>query len=210
MINVTCPSCNKVYKADESLLGKQVKCQNKDCGKMFDVKPNGPPPPPPKVQRTFGLVWLVFFWIIQGVGCLVVGPICISIGEAKGGVIEITRNMFGSRGLGSSLEVVFLELLGLLIFHYGLLLLVACYGLWTFRRWALSLAKGLAIVFVVLNILVFIITLVNRMGIVLSVAGMFISVGILVYLFGSVNLRDRLQHLQQYIRTDGLQGNEWS
>src|ERR1035437_3179802 len=36
MISVTCPSCKMVHKADESLLGRRVKC--KDCGAMFDVR----------------------------------------------------------------------------------------------------------------------------------------------------------------------------
>jgi len=94
-----------------------------------------------------------------------------------------------------------------MLFHYGLLLLVACYGLWTFRKWGISLARGLAIVFVLLNILALIITLVNRTGIVACVAGVFISVCIMVYLYGSANLRDRLH---RYIRTDGLQGSEWN
>jgi hypothetical protein len=35
MISITCPACKKVHKADESLLGKRVKC--KDCGVMFEV-----------------------------------------------------------------------------------------------------------------------------------------------------------------------------
>ena len=228
MISVTCQSCKKVHKADESLLGKHVKC--KDCGVVFEVKKMVAAVPaavtgptgggfseepielpkdvsPTKAQRTFGLVWVVFFWVIEGVGFLFLGPICTFIGGAKGGAIEITRNIFGSSGLGSALEAVLLELLGVMLFQYGLLLLVACYGLWTFRRWGLSLARGLAIIFVLLNILVLIVTLVNRTGIVTSVAGVFISVGIMVYLYGSANLRDRLQ---RYIHTDGLQENEWN
>ncbi len=237
MLSVRCPSCKKVHKADESLLGKHVKC--KDCGVIFEVMSNGPQPvqqpniwdevkqmaaatpsavtgptsggiseePVAKFQRPFGLVWVVFFWIIQGVGFLILGPICAFVGGIKSEAIEITRNMFGSSGLGPALEAVLLEFLGVMAFQYGLLLLVACYGLWTFRRWGLSLARGLAIIFVLLNILVLIIALVNRTGIVASVAGVFISVGIMVYLYGSANLRDRLQ---RYIHTDGLQGSEWN
>jgi hypothetical protein len=228
MISVTCPSCKKVHKADESLLGKHVKC--KDCGVVFEVKKmtvavpaavTGPtgggiseePIELPKdvlttkAQRPFGLVWIVFFWIIQGVGSLFFGGILAGMGGAVGGATEITRNMFGSLRLGSALEAVLLEVLGVMLFHYGLLLLVACYGLWTFRKWGISLARGLAIVFVLLNILALIITLVNRTGIVACVAGVFISVCIMVYLYGSANLRDRLH---RYIRTDGLQGSEWN
>lgn len=45
MIPVTCPSCKKVHKADESLIGKRVKCN--DCGATFEVMSNEPQP----VQR---------------------------------------------------------------------------------------------------------------------------------------------------------------
>ena len=40
-------------------------------------------------------------------------------------------------------------LVGLLWFHYGLLLELACYGLWTYRRWGPSLAKIMAVVNVI-------------------------------------------------------------
>ena len=40
MISVTCPSCKIVHKADESLLGKRVKC--KDCGAAFEIVSNDP------------------------------------------------------------------------------------------------------------------------------------------------------------------------
>jgi len=42
MIKITCPSCRRVHKSDESLLGKRVKC--KDCGFTFEVMSNGPQP----------------------------------------------------------------------------------------------------------------------------------------------------------------------
>ena len=248
MINVTCPSCKKVHKADESLLGKRVKC--KDCGVMFEVMSNGPQPvqqpntwdreikqmaaaapaavtgptgggiskkpvelpkdvPPAKAERPFGLVWVVFYWIIAGVVCLPAGYVLGAMGGALGGTAEITGGMFGSRGFTSAGALVgaLFELLGLLLFHYGLLLLVACYGLWTFRRWGLSLARGLAVASVVLNVVVFIISLISRAGIVATLVGAVTSVGILVYLYGSDNLRDRLQ---RYTRNGGLQGGEWN
>ena len=99
-----------------------------------------------------------------------------------------------------------MEFIGLLLLHYGLLLMVACYGLWTFRRWGLSLARGLAIASLALNVIVLIITMVTRAGIVAGVAGLVVSAGILVYLYGSANLRDRLQ---RYLRGGRLQRGEW-
>lgn len=38
MIHIACPSCKKVHKADESLIGKRVKCS--DCGATFEVVRN--------------------------------------------------------------------------------------------------------------------------------------------------------------------------
>jgi hypothetical protein len=160
-----------------------------------------------KSQKPFGLVWVVFYWIFAGVICLPGGYFVTWLGITMSSTNAIIQGMFGSRGfLGSpfgmpALATALLELLGLLVFHYGLLLLVACYGLWTFRKWGLSLARGMAIAFVVLNLVVIIISLVCRAGIMASLVGLVISAGILVYLYGSANLRDRLQ---EYIRAGGF------
>jgi hypothetical protein len=159
-------------------------------------------------KRPVGLVWLVFYWLFAGLVLLYSGGICAGVGTFMGGGIGNAPKMFGPSNVGElGGQMLLMEFMGVLLFHYGLLLMVACYGLWTFRRWGLSLARGLAIAFVVVNILCFVIALVYRTGIVVSVVGVFISAGIVVYLYGSANLRD---HLQRYIRTNGLRGDAWS
>ncbi len=232
MILVTCPSCKKVHQIYESLLGKRVQC--KDCGVAFEARSNGAQPVPAavagskgaeildepvevprdvpsKAQRPFGLVWVVFYWIINGLLAIPLGYIIACMGSALGGTNEMTRNMFGSRGFGESggtpaLAAAFLEFIGLLVFHFGLILLVACYGLWTYRKWGLSLARGLAVASFALNVLIFILGIISRAGIVAGLIGMVISAGILVYLYGYADLRERLKG---YIPTGGLQGGSW-
>ncbi len=71
---------------------------------------------------------------------------------------------------------------------------------------AVPAARGLAVASVVLNVIVLVITLVTRAGIVGAVVGLVTSAGILVYLFGSANLRDRVQ---QYLRGARLPKGEW-
>ena len=164
-------------------------------------------------KRPFGLVWVVFYWILGGLACLVGGYVLSMMGGALGGAIGKAGDMLDldSRDLrelsrAGGLAMALLELIGLLLFHYGLLLIVACYGLWTFRRWGLVLARGLAIASVVLNVIVLIVALVTRAGIVVGMAGLVISAGILVYLYGSANLRDRLQ---RYLGSGRSRGGEW-
>jgi uncharacterized membrane protein (DUF2068 family) len=149
-------------------------------------------------KRPFGLVWIVFYWIIGGLGCVVAGYVLAVAAGASGAAVGGARGIFDSSDLrelsrAGGLLSALLDFVALLLVHYGLLLMVACYGLWTFRRWGLSLARGLAIASVVLNVIILIITLVTRAGIVSGVTGLVISAGILVYLWGSDNLRGRMQ-----------------
>jgi len=222
---VQCKDCGAIFVVNSDV---PEATQQPDAGEIDQLaaagaagRPSGPIPDEPTgvhaqlpatgPKRPFGVVWVVFYWIISGVAGLVGGYILFAMGGALGGVIGGAKDMFDSGEFSKiaragSLAMAALEFLGLLLFHYGLLLMVACYGLWTYRRWGLSLARGLAVASVVLNGIALIITLVTRAGIVVSLVGTVISAGILVYLYGSANLRDRLR---RYLRTGPSQGNEW-
>lgn len=171
------------------------------------------PPSATGPKRPFGLVWVVIYWIISGAGCMLGGLLYVVMGSVLGGMAAGAGDIgdiFDSRDLRQLTGTARLVsegvgFLGILIFHYGMLLMVACYGLWTSRRWGLSLARGLAVASVGLNVITVIITLITRVGIVASLVSMVISAGILVYLYGSANLRDRLQ---RYLRGGRLQGGE--
>lgn len=230
---VKCPRCGVVLSVQDDMAGKMAKCSQ--CEQMMRIpaplqrEQDAHPGPvaaagptmgdipgepaefpkdmsPAKERRPFGLVWVVFYWIIGGLVCLPSGYFLAVMGGALGRTTEATRDMFPFRGFGeAALQAVILEFLGVMVFHYGLLLLVACYGLWTYRRWGLSLARGLSVASVVLNLVTLITCIVYRAGIVASLVGVLISAGILVYLYGSANLRDRLQRY-----TGGLNSGEWN
>jgi uncharacterized membrane protein (DUF2068 family) len=93
------------------------------------------------------------------------------------------------------------------MFHVGLLTEMACYGLWTFRRWGLSLARILAVVYAVGSLIGLVVALVMRAGIVASLAGLVINAGIVVYLYGRSNLSERLQ--QVFSRVRQVDGQTW-
>ncbi|HUT60061.1 MAG TPA: hypothetical protein VNA25_19620 [Phycisphaerae bacterium] len=166
-------------------------------------EPTGPeglqvPPSAAGAKRPFGLVFVVFYWVISGALCLVGGYVLAVMGGALGGALGGARDMFGSSGLrdlgrAGALVGALLEFVGLLVFYLGLLTLVACYGLWTFRRWGLSLARGLAVAFVAIYVVALIIGIVIGAQIVTAVVGGGVSVLIMFYLYGSTGLRDRLQ-----------------
>jgi uncharacterized protein YbaR (Trm112 family) len=232
---VVCPACKQAHQALNLVVGQRFQCLDPNCGVTFEIRPDMPKPPQPPddsnigrsktevspdkmgggsgplpVQRPFGLVWVVFYWVIWGVGCLVMGYMLATMGGVMGGVRSMTQDMFGSggfRGPGreSALATVLLEFAGLLIFHVGLLTIVTCYGLWTSRKWGLSLARGLAIAYVVLNLIGFVVSLVSRTGIVMCLVGLAISGGILFYLYGKAGLRNRLQQSLG----NRLEGGNW-
>ena len=180
--------------------------ETRDGGQHGQLKsPAEKPAPPPSdettrlhlalpatiAKRPFGLVWVVFYWIISG-----------AVGMAYGIVLCIMAGLGGSvsselsRGLGSLARepargialFEFVGLLGLLLFHYGLLLLVAGYGLWTNRRWGLVLARPLAIASVVLGAIALTSCIMNRAVIVASAVNLIVSVRILLYLYGHSSL----------------------
>ena len=111
-------------------------------------------------------------------------------GAAEGGV-QAASGITG--GLPSNIASLAIELGSFLCYVgllYGVLLLVASYGLWTCQAWACTLARTLAIVGVSVGGLVVVASLVTRAGIVVSLAGLAIDVVILRYFYGSSELRE--------------------
>jgi len=161
------------------------------------------------VKRPFGVVWIVFYWLFSGVLAAVGGLFLTSLLSFAAGAAGALRDLpFESRsGTAAALMSLVMELIGLLIFHLGLLTLVACYGLWTFRKWGLSLAKIVAFVNAALNLIGLVICLVTRVGIVASLGNSFVSVAILVYLYGGGNLSARLQRYSTGLH--GVEDTAW-
>ncbi len=141
-------------------------------------------------RRPAGLAWLVFYWSISGALLIVAGGILLNVGGFLGGVSSGMADPFHSREAPSGMMMELVAVLGLLLFHLGILTELACHGLWTFRSWGLSLAKILAVVNVIGSLIGLVWALVTLAGVVASLAGLVINAGILVYLFGSSNLSE--------------------
>jgi hypothetical protein len=170
--------------------------------------PDAPAPVPPAsesaaVRRPFGIVWIVFYWTWTAIPLVAIGLGLQFMGSLTAGL----RDAVGSGG-GAALGVEVVSLIGLACFHLGLLTLVTCYGLWTYRRWALLIAKVLAVVFVLFGLIGFVAALVMRTGIVTSLANTLISAAIVVYLFGATGLFDRAQRYVAKLRSQ-TPGPDW-
>jgi uncharacterized membrane protein (DUF2068 family) len=161
-------------------------------------------------KKPFGLVWIVFYWILSGLGFLVGGFVSMMGGLAGSATIrefEGSRGMFGSSEMSEPGALAAVAVFcGILFFHFGLLMLVTCYGLWTFRRWGLSLARGLSIACVAMCVAVFFIIPLTRTTFLAGLIALVIASGIVVYLYGSADLRDRLH---RYMGGGHLQGGDW-
>jgi uncharacterized membrane protein (DUF2068 family) len=149
-------------------------------------------------------VFVVFYWAFAGALLLVGGYVLAVMGGALGGALGGARDIFDSSGLrdltrAGALAMALVEFVGLLAFFLGLLTLVACYGLWTFRRWGLSLARGLALAYFAMNVVTLIIGIVIGAQIVTGVVCLVISSGILVYLYGKTGLGGRVILPQRYV-----------
>jgi hypothetical protein len=237
MISVLCPSCNRVHKAPESIVGKWVQC--KDCTASFQVQRASPQeeeidilaacadptlglgsgergpiqviPSATGPRRRFGLVWVVFYWALAGMGLVVGGCIIALKAGAWGGSNERVQAMLDPAGLGDfgkagGLAAALPELIGLALFHFGLLLMVTAYGLWTLRRWGLSLAKVLAVAFVALNAICVVMAVIAKAGIVAGSTGLVIAMAMLVYLYGGPNV---LRRLRQYLPGKHANAEGW-
>ncbi len=181
--------------------------------------PSHPAAPPPDAGATapgkpFLLVFVVFYWVIGGFGCFIIGSLVSSMAGLLGGVLGGALGEVISapdlHRLGAQ-EYAFLvhalvDLIGVALWLYGVLLLVASYGLWTLRKWGLKLARVLAIVSLVLNVLVLIGSMILRTGFVSALAGAAISLCIAVYLYQGVNV---LAQVRDRLRSSGLGDAAW-
>jgi hypothetical protein len=143
-------------------------------------------------RRPALLVWIIFYWLLYGVSLAIAG-IALQfsggiIGGAAAAIRETGMRSDAPRGLAE-----LLGFLGMLSFHIGLVAFVACYGLWSFRAWALPLAKVMAVVFAVLGVLQLVGSLITLQGIVASLTSCAIQFAVLVYFFGPANVAGRLQ-----------------
>ncbi len=152
-------------------------------------------------RKPAGLVWIVFYWSICGVFGIVGGLVLIYGASFLGSMSQGLGSAFQSRCADeAAIATELMGLVGLLWFHYGLLLELACYGLWTYRRWGPSLAKIMAVVNVIGSLIGLVAALVMRAAIVGTLAGLVISVGIVFYLYGSSNLSERVQQVFSRVR----------
>jgi uncharacterized membrane protein (DUF2068 family) len=164
--------------------------------------------PPAGSKRPFGMVFIVFYWVISGV-LAVLGGLALTWGTRfLGAMNEGPREIFHSPQMTASamLALAIMELVGVLAFLLGVMYMVASFGLWTYRKWGLQLSRVLAVVSVVLYALSFIATLYTRSGIVSSVAALVIAVGIMAFLFGRLKSIGSFQGFQ---RRGQSQGGEW-
>jgi hypothetical protein len=142
-------------------------------------------------RRAAGLVWLVLYWGVSGALLIVAGGILLNVGGFLGGVSSGMADAFHPREAPPGMMMEVVAVLGLLLFHLGILTELACHGLWTFRSWGLSLAKILAVVYVIGSLIGLVWALVMLAGVIASLAGLVINGGILIYLFGNFNLSER-------------------
>ena len=179
-----------------------------------DLPPTGQPAPNglesggPGPKRPFGLTWVVFYWILMGAISIIGGSSLTVMTGALAGAVRGNNNPFGEvRQAGQSAAALeLLSFVGLVLFHYGLLTLVACYGLWTFRRWGFILARATAVAGVVLSLIAVVFNIVYLTGILAGVVGLIISVVILVYLFIGPGFSAQIR---QHLRLDRLQEGVW-
>jgi hypothetical protein len=158
-------------------------------------------------KKPFGLVWIVFYWAISSIFAIIGGLFLLYAASFTGSMITTFGKETFSEMQGGLIRLLFVEFLGVLVFHFGLLTMVACYGLWTMRKWGLKLAKQLSVVYAILNLLTFTFAIVTRVGIIANLAGFIVSVVITIYLYGGSELSERLQ--QAYSRLGGADEQKW-
>ena len=186
----------------------------REANQRQDLPPAGRPAPAdlesrvPGPKRPFGLTWVVFYWILMGAISIIGGSALTVMTGALAGAVRGNNNPFGEvRQAGQSAAALeLLSFVGLVLFHYGLLTLVACYGLWTFRRWGFILARATAVAGVVLSLIAVVFNIVYLTGILAGVVCLIISVVILVYLFIGPGFSAQIR---QHLRLDRLQEGVW-
>jgi len=129
------------------------------------------------VKRPGILIWIIFYWIFVACSRLVTS-LAISF------FARFTEAVYSYFPTHASVSI-FLDILATFVLYLGLFTLVVCYGLWTFRRWALIGARVLSLVDVACSLLFFIEVGYRGELFVYAVAFFITSIAILVYLYGS-------------------------
>jgi hypothetical protein len=151
--------------------------------------------------RPLGLVWIVFFFCIQGICLIGLSFALVFIGSVVGAAFaERGGSSSGHFGIGPrerallggssspmsdgdrAIASLLTDAISLSVFHFGLLLLVAGYGLWTARTWGPMLAAILSALAVLVSLVAMILALVARWGILSSIVAVVIWIGVAVYL----------------------------
>lgn len=162
-------------------------------------------------KRPAALVWIVFFWAVSAafVTLSSLAGLIAGCSAGLGLALALSRLPHIPSDLQAppAIAVELWTFACLLGFYFGLLMTVACYGLWTFRMWGLSLAKKLAIANAIGGLLTVVLAIIVRAGIAASLVGSITSVAILVYLYGSRDLSERLQ--QAWSRAQHLEDQAW-
>jgi hypothetical protein len=162
-------------------------------------------------KRSPVLVWIVFYWIISGVMTTIGSLMMMLAAGAMLGAVSGMGDAFHSPHVAEgAIAAEFISLLFLLLFHVGLFTMVTCYGLWTFRKWGLLLARILAAVYSVGGLITLIVAVVMRSGLVASLTNFGISIAILIYFFGRANLSEQLHKVVSRVRqTDEPDWNQY-
>ena len=143
-------------------------------------------------RRPAGLVCVVFWWALNGGLAIAYGVAGLAFATFLGGASQLAVRHDIAPWAGVAVAMM-VELLTVLLFFGGLLLLVAAYGLWTFQRWSLPLAKLLAVGNALVGLMGIVPAMIVQAGVVLDLANLAASAAILVYLFGNRNLSERSQ-----------------
>ncbi|MCS7305789.1 MAG: hypothetical protein NZ602_11875 [Thermoguttaceae bacterium] len=158
-------------------------------------------------HRPVGLVWIVFYWTISGVAWMVAGLLWMGIAVGLGGLA------MGIQGLGGTIRDREVQTAGIAIrllnegvaalslcaFYLGLFTLVVCYGLWSFRKWGLTGARVLSIVYAVLAGLS-LFSLIVGASVVLVLVNLIISIWIMIYFYGMQELSERVRRYYDQLR----------
>lgn len=163
--------------------------------------------PVAKANRSFVLVWIVFFLAFQGVMLIIFGLVMAFVAGAAGGMAGAAGQFGPQHELGGFLVAhsgVIIEGVALALVHTGLLTLVTCHGLWAFRIWGLWLARVLAIVYIVLLLFVVGSTPASadrnsvQVGTVTSIVGLGLWAATLGYLFASSEIPNRADQQSRF------------
>lgn len=175
---------------------------------LYSAGPSAP-------HRPFGLVWIVFYWVLEGLACVVSGSIAAM-------TFSFVPSMFLSMFLHEVPPIRSTEgrmvwwvmkimtegmgLLSLCIFHLGLFTLVVCYGLWSFRAWGLRYARPLSMLYAVLGGL-FLLLIFLGGSIVILLTNLVISICIMIYFwYGLGELWERLRKYYQQLPSSPTRG----